>query len=91
MPSGSCGRAGASALRQVSPGTWDRLFGLAPASLRIPTPGDKIYKLADVATADPDEFYRRLAHDWTQPAEVASAIEPGHRTFGKRILWKFFR
>jgi asparagine synthase (glutamine-hydrolysing) len=70
-------RAGAHAIRQVSPGAWDRFFALAPARLRIPAAGDKLYKLADVAAADPDAFYMKLVSCWQDPGAVVSgAHEP---------------
>lgn len=70
-------RAGAHAVRQVPPGMWDRLFGFAPHKLRIPAAGDKIYKLADVAAADPDTFYKKLVSCWQEPDEIVTgAREP---------------
>ena len=70
-------KAGARAMRQVPPGVWDRLFGLAPDRLRLPAAGDKMQKLADVAASDPDEFYLRLVSCWQDPSNlVARAVEP---------------
>jgi asparagine synthase (glutamine-hydrolysing) len=69
--------AGASALKAMSPETWDRIFSLAPRSLRIPMAGDKMHKLADVAAVEDDEFYLRLVSAWLDPAAVVpSAREP---------------
>jgi asparagine synthase (glutamine-hydrolysing) len=70
-------QAGASAVRKVRPETWDRLFGLAPARLRLPAVGDKLYKLADVAGSAPDEFYLKLVSCWQDPTSLVSgATEP---------------
>ena len=69
--------AGASALKAMSPQTWDRIFSLAPKRLRIPMAGDKMHKLADVAAVEEDEFYRRLVSAWLEPSElVPSSREP---------------
>ncbi|KAB2850718.1 MAG: asparagine synthase (glutamine-hydrolyzing) [Hyphomicrobiaceae bacterium] len=64
---------GASALRAMSPESWDRLFALAPRRLRIPLAGDKMHKLADVAAVDGDEFYFRLVSAWLQPGDIVPA------------------
>jgi asparagine synthase (glutamine-hydrolysing) len=70
-------RAGAQVVRQVPPAIWDRLFALAPPRLRIPAAGDKIYKLADVAAADPDAFYMKLVSCWQEPGMLLpGATEP---------------
>ena len=70
-------RAGAHAIRQVTPGAWDRFFALAPQHLRIPAAGDKLYKLADVANSDPDAFYMKLVSCWQDPGTVVTgAHEP---------------
>ncbi len=66
-------RAGACAVRQVAPATWDALFRLAPRRWRPPQPGDKMHRFADVlACPGPDAIYRRLVSQWVEPGEVAT-------------------
>ena len=69
--------AGAHAIRRVPPAVWDRLFGMAPAGMRLPAAGDKLYKLADVAGEDGDGFYTKLVSMWQDPASIVlGATEP---------------
>ena len=58
--------AGAAALRAVPPALWDRAQALLPGRLRIAHLSDKLRKLADVATLDPDQFYLRLVSQWPE-------------------------
>jgi asparagine synthase (glutamine-hydrolysing) len=67
--------AGAGAIRSLSPSAWDRLFEMAPARWRLPTPGDKLYKLADVAGEDEDGFYLRLVSAWNDIATLVPGAE----------------
>ena len=68
MPRGA--RAvGAGLLTAVPPRGWEVLFRtispFVPRRIRQRNPGDKVYKLADVLTADtPEEIYGRLASHW---------------------------
>ncbi|TXN28220.1 asparagine synthase (glutamine-hydrolyzing) [Lacisediminihabitans profunda] len=74
--------AAVSALRGLSPSSWDRLVeGLGPflpPSLRIATPGDKAHKLAGVMQSpDGPSYYRHLTSHWLNPEEVViGADEP---------------
>jgi asparagine synthase (glutamine-hydrolysing) len=64
----------AAGLRGPSPDTWNRAFGLVPASWRPPLPGDKLHKMAGILDhPEPDAIYRRLVSQWETPAEVATA------------------
>lgn len=72
-----------TALRTLSPRTWDRLYnpisGLLPSGLRITLPGDKAHKLADVMAecGSREEIYRGLVSHWKYPADVViGAAEP---------------
>lgn len=60
------------------PAAWDRLFRMAPARLRPPEAGDKLYKFADaLAAAGPDDLYRRMVTQWGDPGGlVDGAVEP---------------
>jgi len=65
----------ASAARQVTPAGWDRLAGavqrLTPGRPRLPRVGERIHKLAGVASAgNATDFYRRMVSHWQHPAEV---------------------
>ena len=68
----------ARGLAGVAPQSWDRLFTrcapLLPRALRLPSPGDKLHKLARVlAVADPDALYAALVSHWTDTGLVRGA------------------
>jgi asparagine synthase (glutamine-hydrolysing) len=68
--------ASASALRALSPDTWNRLFAFVPASWRPALPGDKLHKITTLLdNPQPDAIYRRLVSQWERPDEVAAAGE----------------
>lgn len=68
----------AGLLTAPPPAAWDRMFQLAPARLRPPEAGDKLYKFADaLAAAGPDDLYRRMVTQWSEPGLVEGAAEPG--------------
>lgn len=75
-------RAAADAIRTLPADTWNRLLGgvarSLPGKLRLQTPGDKLYKLADVlAVPSPEAMYRRLVSHWQAPEQlVLGASEP---------------
>lgn len=55
----------------LSPAVWDRIGKLLPKSLRQPTLGDRIHKLASVIDVDgPDELYRRLVSQHREPGSL---------------------
>lgn len=70
------------ALTRVSPQEWDRwgnwLAPLLPRTLRIPTVGDKLHKLAEVLPAiDQADMYRRLVSQHRSPESlVIGGSEP---------------
>ena len=78
----------ATALRSISPTTWDSVFCrigvLAPASIRYSNPGQKLHKLADVLTAgSPEQSYLELVSHWKNPgAVVIGAKEPAQPRVG---------
>jgi asparagine synthase (glutamine-hydrolysing) len=67
--------AAAAAIRAVPPAIWDRIGGMAPTRLRVATPGDKLYKIADIATQTADGFYTQLVSTWPDPGRIV----PGGR------------
>jgi asparagine synthase (glutamine-hydrolysing) len=77
LPRGLRGLA-AVGIRGLAPSTWDRLATAVPSRYRPRLAGDKLYKLADVATADGDGYYRALTSYWPDPERlVPGAREPG--------------
>lgn len=74
-------QAAAAGLRAVPPEGWNRLWAavapLLPGRLRVPNPGDKLHKLAEVLRAEgPQAIYHRLVSHWWQPeALVLGAAE----------------
>jgi asparagine synthase (glutamine-hydrolysing) len=69
--------------RAVPTSTWDCVFGLAPAAWRLPQPGDKVHKFADVLGFEsPDAIFRRLVSQWPDPKLLS---QTGHEPFGP--LW----
>jgi asparagine synthase (glutamine-hydrolysing) len=61
----------------ISPGVWDRLFGVLPASRRPRLAGDRLHKFAGVMDfADADDLNRRLMRHWGSPPTAASARAP---------------
>ena len=58
-------------MTSLSPAAWDRIGTLLPRSLRQPTLGDRIHKLASVIDVDgPDELYRRLVSQHREPSSL---------------------
>lgn len=72
----------ATALTNVSPQTWDRVFGkfmtLLPAKYQESSAGFKLHKLAEVlAVSDPEAMYMGLVSQWKEPdALVIGGSEP---------------
>jgi asparagine synthase (glutamine-hydrolysing) len=68
-------RPAARALRALSPSAWARLFRhiapLLPERFRLPNPGDKPHRLAEMLTADSMEaLYLTVVSMWKNPASV---------------------
>ena len=62
-------------LRTFPSKSWDTIFEnltpVLPKPLRIRTPGDKVYKLAEVLTTDDQyEYYQKLTSHWQQPNDI---------------------
>lgn len=74
MP-GSLRQAAAKAAMLLPPSSWDRIFNslapLLPAKIRYAHPGDKIYKLSEILSADhPEALYLNLISHWKHPSRV---------------------
>lgn len=70
----------AGVLTTLPPTTWDRIFqGLGyflPASWRYTTPGDKLYKLAEVMTvSSAEEIYQALIYQWKDSDGLVLGID----------------
>jgi asparagine synthase (glutamine-hydrolysing) len=69
----------ASAIRALSPQTWDCAFALVPGRLRPRNPGDKMHKFANVLPEDGTGYYRHLISQWDGAwSIVQGAREPAH-------------
>jgi len=80
-------RALARGLTCIAPQSWDMLFArcapLLPRAFRVPSPGDKLQKLARVlAVADPYALYAALVSHWQDNGLVrgADAMPVAHAT-----------
>jgi asparagine synthase (glutamine-hydrolysing) len=74
--------AAAMAARSFSPGFWNTVLGVLPSRLRLPQAGDKVHRLADILTTDPDQIYTDLISHWGDPESlVPGASEP------KGVIW----
>jgi asparagine synthase (glutamine-hydrolysing) len=64
----------AEALTAVSPQGWDRAFKklgpVLPTKARQRIPGDKLHKLAEVLTVNPEAMYLNLVSLWKRPDSV---------------------
>jgi len=68
-------RMAAGAAQAIAPRHWDRLFGAL--GLRLPQPGDKLHKAADIATAATvEELHLRLVRQW--PDAIGLVSGAGH-------------
>src|SRR5215813_5852678 len=66
-------RLSATALRSLTPERWNGVFNVVPRSWRLPRPGDRMHKLANIFELDgPDAIYRRLVSQWEEPQIVAA-------------------
>lgn len=70
----------AGILTTVSPTAWDKIFQglgfLLPASWRYATPGDKLYKLADVmAVRSAEDIYQALIYQWKDSDSLVLGID----------------
>jgi asparagine synthase (glutamine-hydrolysing) len=68
-------QAAASALGQVSPQRWERLYGAAKGLLssrwQVSQPADKIHKLIELlAVQDPHALYKNLVSQWKSPESL---------------------
>lgn len=65
-------------IRSLSPATWDRAGHALPRSLRQPTLGDRLHKLASVIdVADSDSLYRNLVSQHRERHSIVmDAVEP---------------
>ena len=63
------------AITSLSPTAWNKFFRMCseffPSRYRTSQPGDKMYKLANVITAEnPDAMYRNLVSHWNKPDSI---------------------
>jgi asparagine synthase (glutamine-hydrolysing) len=81
MP-GGLRQAAAATMRNLSPSRWDRLFkansSLLPADARVPNPGDKMHKIAEImGVRSKEALYTHLVSHWKHPEElVIGSKEP---------------
>ena len=79
---GTLGKGMAIALTSLSPAAWNNLLGFLPRRKNSARPGHKLHNLAAILNAGPDNIYRQLISEWSDPATlVAGAGDPGG------ILW----
>ncbi|MEP7221245.1 MAG: asparagine synthase (glutamine-hydrolyzing) [Novosphingobium sp.] len=63
-------RAMAAAMAGPSPGAWDRVFALLPASMRPRSAGEKLHKLAALLPLEPDQRYRQVTSQWPDVSAI---------------------
>jgi asparagine synthase (glutamine-hydrolysing) len=85
-------RAGAAALRSLSPQRWDAVLGalgsVGPAVLRQRQPGEKLHKLAAIlATPDTASLYLRLVSQWQDPHALVTSGREAPRTIIEAVEW----
>ena len=72
----------ATALTSLSPAAWNRLLGFLSRRKNSGGAGHKLYHLAALLDAGPENIYRTLISEWNAPGElVADAGDPD------RVLW----
>ncbi len=91
MP-GGLRQASASAMRFLSPARWDNLFrknaALLPADARVPSPGDKMHKMAEVMGARSREsLYTHLVSHWKYPEELVIGSKEPPTILTDRSQW----
>lgn len=91
MPDG-VRRAAAGAMRLFSPSTWDNLFRknskLIPGEARVPYPGDKMHKLAEVmAVGSQQALYTHLVSHWKEPEELVIGAKEPLTALSDRSQW----
>lgn len=57
----------AQAIRILSPAQWTALAGHLPSGLRLPRPGEKLHKLAQILAGEPESLYLRMRSQWVEP------------------------
>jgi asparagine synthase (glutamine-hydrolysing) len=81
MP-GGMRQAAAAIIRNLSPSRWDKFFktnsSLLPADARVPYPGDKMHKMAEImGVRSKEALYTHLVSHWKHPEElVIDSKEP---------------
>lgn len=79
---GSLRKGMATALTSLSPAAWNKLPGFLSGRKNSGRPGHRLYRLAALLDAGPDNIYRTLISEWNDPAAlVADAGYPD------RVLW----
>ncbi|NMB53712.1 MAG: asparagine synthase (glutamine-hydrolyzing) [Leptolinea sp.] len=82
----------AGGMRVLSPNTWDGLFRalkpVIPASLRVPSAGEKMIKMADVVSVDsPQSLYYRLVSHWKDPDQLVRGGKEPLTPLTDRSTW----
>ena len=82
----------AKGLRLLSPQGWDRAFracsALLPGSLRVPAPGDKLHKLAEIVdVAHPIDMYQQLVSLWQDPQGIVLQSREPKTALTDRSRW----
>ena len=81
-------RLAAAAVRGVSPAHWDALWQAAPRRWQVVQPGDKLHKLAGLASArDGREAYARLISQHRDAASLVIGVDAEPAT-GEHALWR---
>lgn len=57
-------------LRSLTPSSWDFLAGLLPETQRPTRLGDKIHKLANVLSGDPNAYYSNVTSHWDESSSI---------------------
>ena len=62
----------ASAIRTISPSTWNRAQRLIPGRMQLPHIGEKLHKFAGILLQDEDQTYLQLLSQFHQPGDIVN-------------------
>jgi len=82
----------AGSMRLLSPNTWDGIFHtfkpVIPKSLRVPTAGEKMKKVADVVSVNSQyDLYYRLVSHWKNPENLVKGSKEPLTPLTDRSTW----
>ncbi len=91
MP-GGMRQAAAGAMRFLSPAKWDNLFRknskILPSDARVPYPGDKMHKMAEVmGVRSKEDLYIHLVSHWKHPAQLVVDAKEPYTSLTDRAQW----